>query len=327
VQTIAYQASKSSSSDVVFRAAAGESVVFAGQVNVQASHLTIDGGEDADGYIMMRQGLEIESITPDSPKRTDITIRHVDAMGNQSSIASVENVLVYDAYFGGYHKSTGDSLGNDALRVLDSGRGVPTNITLDHIYVGEIGRGDSGPHNDCLEGSDGVNLTIRNSRFWHCATQGLYLSGGTSAQFDNVLVENNWFGPCSTPWQGFVGNKCSDIVIIEWDKPNLTFRYNSIGAPEGWRIGTNGPTTGPIVVKGNTGASPGCGRPVTVYESNVWQSGQPCSGTDVVASPAFVAAPAVGSTCTGYDSATKRVTPELCWRIENHSFDYNRRFS
>jgi hypothetical protein len=77
------------------------------------------------------------------------------------------------------------------------------------------------------------------------------------------------------------------------------------------------------VVKGNAGASPGCGRAVTVYESNLWESGQRCSSTDVIAPPSFVADPAVSSSCTGYDAQTKRVTPELCWRVENHSFDYH----
>jgi hypothetical protein len=113
-------------------------------------------------------------------------------------------------------------------------------------------------------------------------------------------------------------------VIIEWDKPNLTFRDNMIGAAEGWRIGSNGPTSGPILLQRNVGASPGCGRPVTVYESNVWSSGIPCSATDTVAPPGFAAAPAVGSTCSGYDPATKRVTPELCWRADKLLFDYTR---
>jgi hypothetical protein len=329
-QTIAYDSGLTSASDIVIKAAVGEAVEFTGQVNVQGSHLTLDGTDDSDGYFRLRDGIEVETLSPNSPMREDITLRGVDAMGNQSSLSSVNDVLVEDSYFGGYHKSTGDSKGNDALRLNDNNNGVPTDITLDHVYIGEIGRGDSGPHNDCFEGSDGENLTIRYSRFWHCATQGLYLSGGASAQFDNVLVENNWFGPCSTPWQGFTGNFCSDIVIIEWDKPNTVFRYNSIGAQEGWRLGSNGPT-GSVTVKGNAGKPPNCGASATSYDHNAWDTGSTaCSGTDVTGDVQFTARPdnggswppASGSTCTGFNATTLIVEPDLCWRIENHTFDY-----
>ena len=89
----------------------------------------------------------------------------------------------------------------DGLLITSSGAGVmpaPTNYILDGIHIHDIARrcaaypgqnsvgigpatcpGDDGSaHVDCLQMNSGHNITIKNSRFYNCATQGVFLGGG-----------------------------------------------------------------------------------------------------------------------------------------------------
>ncbi len=186
-QIMRAEPSKTSTDDVVFRPAAGATAVL-GQLELRASHVTLDGSA---GTLKIRS-FEVETDAPTDPPTTDVTIQHVDARGGQSQVQTARNVTLRDVDLGG----TCDGL--DALRIISNfneqtgSADDPHDVLVEDSRIGGLCRpGDE--HPDCVAISGGIDLTFRRNRISRCGTQGFYAVEELGGHIENVLVENNWF--------------------------------------------------------------------------------------------------------------------------------------
>jgi hypothetical protein len=267
-QTIPFDATKTSTADVVFRPAAGATVVVAGLVNVDGKHVELRGLRATGGWYA-RKGAQ------------DVTFRDVSAalMGIQSA----SQVSVLGGEVGPWlANSDGDPKIAKASATTTL---VPTDILIDGVRFHDIVRPPgSGYHVECLQVGAAVNLTIRNSRFERCATHGLLVASWYRGYpLRNVLVENNVFGATmdgyhalkvnvvtsAEPCQSCTirGNTSAQAIAVNVDRTGSTIsvRGNSTTSadlsPPGWcdhgRYG--------VFWDGNTFASrPTCGVNATV---------------------------------------------------------------
>jgi len=138
----------------------------------------------------------------------------------------LRNVQALDGT-GGYFSGTDDIqvLGGEIGRIdpddgihMNNGGGTNSNIVIDGLFMHDLTRNnDSSAHDDCLQAGDARNLTIRNSRFVNCGTQGVFLNPYNGGQTTNVVVENNWFGPAQLGY----------YVLYVGDAVGVTVRNNS----------------------------------------------------------------------------------------------------
>jgi hypothetical protein len=96
---------------------------------------------------------------------------------------------------------------NDGIH-MNAGGGQNTNILIDGLYMHDLTRNtDPASHNDCIQTGSAINLTIRNSRFINCGTQGVFLNPYGAGQARDITLENNWFGPAQLGYNSlYVGD-------------------------------------------------------------------------------------------------------------------------
>ena len=95
---------------------------------------------------------------------------------------------------------------------------------------------NSSVHNECIY-SLGPSLTVRNSRFWNCATMDLFITRGSwynQPLYGNVTIENNVFGASRMPGGGphYYSLGINGGVIQEmrnWRVVNNTFEIPASG--------------------------------------------------------------------------------------------------
>ena len=275
-QTIPLQAAKTSSQDVVIRPAAGASVTLS-YLSVYGRHVEIRDMRTGGFYVR--------------PGAADLTLRDVVST-DASFITSADDVSL----IGGEIRNA-DS--RDGLQVKMAGGGAhePTNLLIDGVYIHDITRvSDPTAHTECIQFTAGRNVTIRNSRFVACSTQGVFFKEGLGGQIDGVLVENNWFGKIAG----------QNTLIFDDGVSNMTARYNSFAQPP--RLG-GGVGTANLVAYGNAGVMGSCGVGVS-YRYNVW-SGVACSSTDVKSSPGFVSEAGFDLRLAAGSSAIDRGDPSV----------------
>ncbi|MFI5053889.1 MAG: hypothetical protein ACHQDE_05960 [Acidimicrobiia bacterium] len=115
-------------------------------------------------------------------------------------------------------------------------------------------------HNACLGGMDSIiGITIRNSKFYNCDTQGVFFSytvQSTSVPntVTNVLFENNWIA-APTDNGGSVPCACSQSLAIKatsGTESDWVIRNNVIFGNTGWSTDTANPVVASnIVMTGN----------------------------------------------------------------------------
>jgi hypothetical protein len=168
---------------------------------------------------------------------------------------------------------------------------VPTDILIDGVSFHDFR--DIGPgqlhHIECLQFGAGVNVTVRNSTFYNCATHDIFIrSRGTASDtpspLSNVVIENNWFGPTD----GFYAMQILDDLWTGSPATSVTVRNNSSLQTILIRV-----SHGTASVRGNILPSMSeflCGsygqRQWFAY--NVYSSGVPCGPHDHVGDPRFV---------------------------------------
>jgi hypothetical protein len=147
-------------------------------------------------------------------------------------------------------------------------------------------------HNECVF-SDGPNLTVRRSHFWHCPTMDLFITRGdwwNQQPYGGVTIENNVFEhsrmESSTSWHYygllFGGQLAYDGAPLE----NLKVRYNTFETSVS--LG-DFKAVGDSEWVGNVGGGWNC-IPGMRYRHNV---GQKCSATDrAVSRPSACGPPA-----------------------------------
>lgn len=182
VQSIPFDPSKRRGDPIIFRPADGAAVTIAGQVRVAAARIFFRDMRFASGWVA----------TGDR-----ITFKNIDSAG--MFILSGTNISVLG---GQVYPGPGYQGEQDADPLLASGtRGnPPTNILIDGVrFHGWLRPPGSNYHTECFQAGAGVNVVIRNSRFYDCATHDLFIqSWGTlnsaNNRIDNWVLENNYLG-------------------------------------------------------------------------------------------------------------------------------------
>jgi hypothetical protein len=140
--------------------------------------------------------------------------------------------------------------------------GVPTlGVTIDGVVFHDVtvdsgndgtcgGTAGSGRHVDCVQILGGIDVTIRNSRFYNCATDDIIARPYEGAQLGPLTFENNMLAPVRFPGNTInIGNSASPFD----------------------------PCTGPIVVRFNTmrsaGVNGGCSGTTVLIDSNILATG------------------------------------------------------
>lgn len=138
---------------------------------------------------------------------TDMHIRRLQIDGNSSNI-TIQGTVAAGAAGGAV---IGDYDANDSdpqIGQMTSAAGVtsPSTILIDKVWFHDVNVTNGSAHTECLQAYGYNGLTIRNSIFGpNCGggagpstvTTGLRFTGGAQADevHDNVLIENNFFGP------------------------------------------------------------------------------------------------------------------------------------
>jgi chitodextrinase len=263
-QTIQADSSKTSSSDVVIRPAAGATVTT-GWIRVYASHLELRDLQLTGGW----PGLEVRASSYDTTYR-NLTAARLGMMGHDATITG--------STFGPIDNADTAQIGPESPSAPE----VPTNIVIDHSTFHGARVTDGVSHVECIQ-TWGVNgLTVRASRFYDCEHFNmLFTRTSVVGSPTNILIENNFFDCCRSGYYSvYLGDGGGEV----WT--NVTIRNNSSNKDFG--IGTRN-TTGPnIQYYGNIAPGlDGCGRSGVVADYNVWYAGSKCGTHDKVAASGF----------------------------------------
>lgn len=281
---LSLDSTKTSTTDVAFRPAAGATVTISSQLHVYAQHLELRG-------LRFTSKLWIESSAADVTVRNS-TLKNFDLYsdGQQSS----RDI----SFIGG---SVGPSLDENS-RIASNGTSTsasPRNILIDgvdfHDFTVSPG---SEAHVECLQVWAVDGLTIRNSKFRNCEVFDIFLQklpGGAAATPSNILIENNFFDCCRS---GYYSIRLADHPGTSWK--NVTIRNNSLNKeinPDPSVPYSNVKIVGNVgpAVKfwsGGTGAIQAKPAGVEV-DYNVWYAGAKVGSHDKVAPSGFRNAAAV----------------------------------
>ena len=255
-QTITADATKTSTSDVVFQPAGAVSV---SSLDVVGSHLEFDG--------MVFTNFQWRT----EPAATDVTFRNDSAP--KFTIAGSSQVSVIGGTYGPI-----DNASNEIAPSSPTDTTVPTNILIDGVTIHGYHQTDGVSHVDCIH-SWGVNgLTIRNSLMYDCEHFDiLFTLDSVVGSPTNVTIENNFLDCCRS---GFFSIYLGDQHGEQWQ--NFVIRNNSTDEPIG--IGPANTTVSGLGFYGNIAPSfQGCGRTGVDADYNVWYAGTVCGAHDQVA--------------------------------------------
>lgn len=271
-QTLTADASKTSSSDVVFRPAAGATV-------------TIQPGPSASLSIQGADHLEFDNMTGDSWETLegtdDVTIRNLTV--HIFWIKGASNINVIGGSVGPYQ--------NGASQIKDGSSSQDTHdVLIDgvlfHDYVNTVG---VGMHMECLHilpvlSGSIYNLTIRKSKFVNCGVMDVFHDG---ARVHDVLYENNYFDmPNSGPTQQPSGSTYPLYISAKGQGAltNITVRYNTFNGT--LNFDNADPKTN-VAVYANIGTrrADQCTTGVT-FSYNIWDQAT-CGTGDILAAPSF----------------------------------------
>ena len=243
-QVLTEDPSKNGTAHVVFRPALKASVTT-GELGfgvrggeTAASHVTIDGqgrwtsGEI--GFYLLASDRFSSDVTIENLKlrpNAGIYIRGTD----RTTLRNVQVGPVYD--------------GNDGMNISPRDtegftRDV-TNLLLDRVSVHDIVRfcahlpspqegcfDQPEAHTDCIQWWSGVNVVIRNSRFYNCSTSTWLIQGEYGGHIANWTVENNMLGPTLDTSRNYItiagGSGAGESAYVSGA---LRFRNNSISGP------------------------------------------------------------------------------------------------
>jgi hypothetical protein len=294
-QTIVARQSGVGGKRVVFRPVASANVTTRGLSfgirgdSDPASNLTIDGeGRWVTG--------EIDFFLP-NPERfsTDVTIENVKTGPNAAVYlrgtdrTTLRNVEIGPSCCGTDGMNVSNTDGFSTYRDV-------TNLTLDGVYMHDIARycadlpaapagcvDEPEAHVDCIQFWSGVNVVIRNSRFYNCATSVFLVQDEYGGKVGSWTVENNMIGEMPRDASNYVY-----VAGTNYVSGALAFRNNTIiGSikvqPTSRTAGSSVTVSGNIFMVGG-----GCSPEVT-YSHNLLIDGKRCGPTDRTGDPRFVA--------------------------------------
>ncbi len=212
---------------VVFRATPG-----AANDSVRVGYIDTATTNDADGISIEGDAFYLGGFhVRNNSERW--TFRDVHVHGNVH-ISSASSISI----LGGEIERAGDVLSSDPQIKKASGGVQPSNILIDGVNWHDFAVREAGAHIECLQIMAGNGITIRNSRFFGCSTQGVFINQALEGVISNLLVENNWFGPTVEGYNSLIVGGVSGSAVV---------RQNSFAgqAPRG--------SPSPVTWIGNTG--------------------------------------------------------------------------
>lgn len=232
---------------------------------VTLASLTIEHASDLVLKRLVVKGqLAIENEHPELPGSTNITLFGVQGK-TLRLIGRISNISVH----GG---SWGPAL-NEQPQIIkynpdDPDIAQPTQILIDGVSFHDFRRSDDTVHTECLQILNGLNITVRRSRFWNCDGTG-DIGITPTGLITNLTLENNFIAGGGDTGYG---------IQIGMKLKNFVFRYNSSSQSVFF---ADTEVTGPYTFLGNY--MPWdyslCHRAAT-YVSNVLEGGK-CGTTDI----------------------------------------------
>lgn len=265
--TYGRQVIRSGTKAVAIRNATGATPVF-GTTRVDASNLTLSGidverNDDPGAYVAT---LEVNGAN-NTFDGVDVNSKFMSSAENGRQ--GINNVGDRNLYRNGSTYNVIDDKG-----ALIGGTGV----TFDNFAFHDVRVSNPLVHNECAF-SLAPSLTIRNSRFWNCATFGLFIERGT------------WFGQplyCCVTLENNVFEHTTQVEPGSWHYYSLGIHGGDVQEMRNWRVVNNtfettvgGDLPGPGTVWANNIGAWSCNPGVT-YSHNV---GTKCSTTDKAVSP------------------------------------------
>jgi chitodextrinase len=221
-QTVNVDSSKTSSNDVIFKPAAGATVIVdcnsvgtVGNGNISGgscidlygSHITFDGGPNK-GFRTQTysvNGFSYQGRVDTERGSSDISFLNMDvgsfALGSPNSRIANNDI--------------GPSVDPLNIMIVEEANGAVIENNLIHDFVIQ-----NGGHFECMYWQGPDNVTLRNNEFRSCAVYGLHAKEGTH---NNELVENNVF------WnpRGLTTQADVQFTTVAYPCSNVTVRNNT----------------------------------------------------------------------------------------------------
>ncbi|HST54961.1 MAG TPA: choice-of-anchor Q domain-containing protein [Solirubrobacteraceae bacterium] len=275
--------SKSSTTDVLFKAASGATPTFSNTVHVAAQHVELDNIKFASTFWV-------------DETAANVTARN-DTYKNFEVISSGTKAPTNISFIGGSAGPAADTnniIGSNGTSTTAS----PTNILIDGVKVHDytLSAGSSA-HVDCLQVWAANGLTVRNSTFTDCEVFDIFLQflpGGSAGTPSNVTIENNSLDCCRSGFysimlplhSGATGGSHFSNVTIRNNSTNKAMTADPDATYTNVKFDGNiGPS---LVFYSNASGNLG-GKPAGVSaDYNVWYSGSKIGTHDQVAASGFV---------------------------------------
>jgi chitodextrinase len=271
--------------DVTIRAAAGSTPWVTCELSLGASHLALENVNIAG----LRMSFGAQNDTLRNVNITCLDQSPFPLYGGKCSagiFGTPTNFTMLGGSVGPTMEGNG-SAGNSQIGIpYGGGPGVAKNLVFDGVRFHDNRRVDATQHTECLMVGGGDGVTIRNSRFDHCAVFGIFDTwwNFVSPQYapaKNVLYENNVFAPnvdgCIAGCAGNSGEASIKFASYPPQWENITVRYNTM---DGVLLFDSTPTYINAKVEGNLSKaySFDCPLPAASYLYNVTWNGH-CGGT------------------------------------------------
>jgi hypothetical protein len=262
-----------STQPILFQPAAGAKVNVTGGVYILGSHVEFRDMAFKDGW--------------QAKGGKDITLRNISA--GSMFIFSASNVRVLGGEVGPGQGLDFDSIISSAA---EAGATPPTNILIDGVYFHDWWRpAGTDFHTECLQVGSGINVTIQNSRFQHCATHDIFIrswgeANGAQHQLRNWLIQNNYF---DKTLDGFYIMQIAEGSDPKQPCENFIIRNNSALQP----IYSGCPAGGATGIRIESNIFPNmakyaCQSTTARWDYNIYGSGVKCGPHDRIAASGFM---------------------------------------
>lgn len=271
-QNIPRDPSKRLGDPIIFRPAGGAAVTITGHVKVGAARIFFRDMRFAGGWMA----------TGDR-----ITFKNIDSTGMFILSGTNIRVLGGQVYPGPGYQTERDA---DPLLASATRGNPPTNILIDGVrFHGWLRPPGTDYHTECFQAGAGVNVVIRNSRFYDCATHDLFIQSwgglnGANNRIDNWVLENNYLGATR---DGYFA-----VQLLNRDdqsRPGARFLIRNNSWLQGIRIDLRDDATLNVVANVGLLEQNLCSQSKgeVVWSYNVFSAAR-CSATDTRAAPSFV---------------------------------------
>ncbi len=190
---------------------------------------------------------------------------------------------------------------------------VPRDVLFEGVNFHDWSHDDPEVHMECLQVSDVVGFTLRNSTFTNCDTFDIHVKG-TNVGVQDIVIENNWFRP-TTDGSGVTPSYYSMSVR---DGKNVLIRNNA--SDQAFALPSESDSVSNWTVANNIAplASNQCDNRI-VWSHNLWSSTK-CGSTDLSGSLGFVNPAAGDYRPTASSKARDNGDPKLATEYDLRGF-------